>query len=104
MGNQDKTNRQTAKFFHRWIYSRKIPKITLFRKLKGKKATILIEQANSDFVFPVKILFKTAAGPSPSTLTVTKKRQFFDIRENAEIKDIEIEDTRSLVKITVQKN
>jgi aminopeptidase N len=92
-----------ARFLTKWINARKIPEIDLHAVLEGKKAHLEFEQSDGNFIFPIKIEIKTEAGSATKQLIIKEKKTVFDIAEESEIKWINVDDSRTLVRIKLQK-
>ncbi|MCI0471017.1 MAG: hypothetical protein L0Y73_05105, partial [Candidatus Aminicenantes bacterium] len=92
-----------ARFLTNWLNVRRLPEIDLHAVLEGKKARLVFEQPDDHFIFPIKIEIKTAAGSTTKQLIIKEKRTVLDIAEESEIKSIDVDDSRTLVKIKLQK-
>jgi hypothetical protein len=81
------------KFFNNWVYSRKLPEITLDVNIKGNSADILVRQLNTDFVFPLTIEVETRSGNSLEKLVVRQKEQTFTVSKDSTIKSMRLADS-----------
>ncbi len=79
------------KFFTNWIYFREIPQVSYSVHIADKLATIKVDQKNTDFVFPLKILVKMKGEDAEDVLIVTEKSQTFAIKKKTRIKRIRVD-------------
>lgn len=93
----------TSRFFNKWVFSRKIPRVTFQAKIKGKKAKIRVEQLDSDFIFPLKIEINTKEGISYENLIIKDKKFFLNLKTNSEIKSIDVSESTTLVQVDIKK-
>ncbi len=88
-----------ARFLEQWIYSRKIPEITIETIIEGQKGQIGISQKNTDFLFPLHILIQTEAEDIKKTIIVDSKEKTVHFKENSPIRSIQVDEKYSLVNI-----
>lgn len=94
--NKDKT---LLKFFKKWVYSRKLPEIIYNINIDEKSAEVLIEQSNTDFVFPITFKVKSSKGISFEKVIVKQKKEKFIIKRDSLIKSINIIDPIGPIRI-----
>jgi len=88
------------RFFNGWVFSRKIPEISIRSHLDGHTLDIYIDQADDrPFVFPVTIDISTEKGHSRRVFTVTQKNEHIHLEETSPIKQAILHENRSLVRL-----
>jgi aminopeptidase N len=101
---QRKEKRYLKKFFNDWIYKRDIPRLTYSVNIKNNTASVVFEQTNTDFIFPVKIIIETIRGRVSRKVTIKKKIQEFIFIKKNDIKKIKVEKNYSPVYLKEVKN
>lgn len=99
-----KKDDMVSRFLNQWLYSRKIPRVTVRVDTEDNAADIHIEQEDTDFIFPLKLNILAGRQKSTRTIIVNKRSQQIKLKMNSKIKSIQIDDERSLVKIIGVKN
>ncbi len=90
------------KFFKKWVYSRKIPRIRFSARVNAnnnKEFIVTVQQLNTDFVFPLEVKVVTRRKTFYRTLLVKEKEQSFIITEKRPIKSVKPMDSVTPVRI-----
>lgn len=87
------------KFLENWIYSRKIPKISIEKSIRGSAAEIRVTQKDTDFVFPLRIIIRTDRQDIVKSVVIDSKEKTVSIREQSPIRSIQVDERYSLIRI-----
>jgi aminopeptidase N len=87
----DEKKMYLERFFKKWIYSRNTPVVYYSVNLDKNKASIVFEQQNTNFVFPLKIIIKTKDGQELKKIIIRNKKQDVKIISESIIKDIKVD-------------
>lgn len=90
---------QVSRFLTQWLYSRRIPRITIQTHIKDNIADIQIEQEDTDFIFPLRLKINTRKRESARQIVVDRQSQHIKLTMDSKIKSLQFDDERSLVKI-----
>ena len=88
----------TARFLRDWITTRRIPEISLDMQQKGKTARLAVRQNGSAFTFALPLIVTTARGTHHRRVRITQPAQTLLLRETDIIRDIRLDEDRTLVR------
>lgn len=89
-------------YLNHWIKRRRIPRASVFIEKSDQSARITVEQSLEPVPFPLTLTITTRQGKVIRTFLIEQKQQQFNIREASAIKSIQIDSTRTLVKLNRQ--
>ena len=92
-------NKTVSRFLEQWIYSRKIPKISIEKSINGVNGEIRITQKNTDFIFPLRVKILTSNKEVVKSIVVDSKEKIVRFQEKTPIRSIQVDERYSLVKI-----
>lgn len=103
-------DKMLEKFFRKWIYTRAIPQVELnllddhkdYDTEEFKQVVLLVKQigedADTDFIFPLRLKVTTDAGVEEEAVLIKGPQQQFTIKRDATIRSIDIIDSVTPVR------
>jgi hypothetical protein len=92
-------NETIRRFLRQWVYSRKIPKVSIDKSIKGSEGEIRVSQKNTDFIFPLRITIQTDVKKIEKTVVIDSKEKVVRFQEQSPIRSIQVDDRYSLIKV-----
>jgi hypothetical protein len=71
--------------------------------ISGSTAEVQVEQQNGNFIFPLRLQVLTQQGKSIKKIVINNKSQLVKINMGSPIKSIEVDDSRTLVRLVDKK-